>query len=88
VAKLITAQDLTRWAATAGDGTKYLVMQPGTVMTPGALDAARGLGVQVLHPGPAARTILKRMAEELAGEAVTAADLVKLEASIMAKSKG
>lgn len=87
MAKLITAPDLTRWAGGQGSGPKYLVVRPGTVLTPGALDAARNLGVQLLHPGQGARQVLQRVAEEVAGGPVKPEDVDKLEAELMAKSK-
>lgn len=85
MAKLITAQELTHWASSAGQGTKYLLVRPGTMLTPGALDAARNLGIQVLYRGQGARTVLQRLAEEVTGGTVATEDLVKLEARVMAK---
>ncbi|HEY3364347.1 MAG TPA: hypothetical protein VGK74_04785 [Symbiobacteriaceae bacterium] len=87
MARLITEQELTQWAGRTRSGPKYLLMRPGIVLTPGALDAARRIGVQILHPGPGARTVLKQLAEEVTGGPVGVEDLAKLEAQVLAKSK-
>lgn len=87
MAKLITERELADWAGQSQSGPKYLLMKPGIVLTPGAQDAARRLGVQILHPGPGARTVLKRLAEEVTGGTVGPEDLAKLEAQLMAKTK-
>lgn len=86
MARLITAPDLQAWAGQAGEGPKYLLVQ-GLLLTPGAVDAARSLGVQMLYPGQALRTQLKRMAEEVTGGEISEKDLKELETRLLTTMK-
>lgn len=78
MSKLITAADVADWAARCGSAAKFLPAS-GRILTPGAVDAARMLGVQILYPGQGARSLLKRLAEEVTGGPVHDEDLRTLE---------
>lgn len=87
MAKLITEADLRKWATEAGAGPKF-VFTKVHVLTPGALDAARVMNVQVVHPGQATRAVLEAIAKEVTGGPIDGMDLTMLEARVVAKVRG
>ncbi|MFZ5826547.1 MAG: hypothetical protein ACOY94_19820 [Bacillota bacterium] len=82
MAKLVTAADVQEWAAKAGEGPRFLVARE-LILTPGAIDTARALGVQILYPGPGMRSIIRQMAEEVVGGAIDGEDLEALESQVL-----
>lgn len=84
MARLITAAQIEEWAGQIGAGPKYLLTH-GCILTPGALDAARTLKVQVLFPGSITIGILQRLAEEVNGGPVRGEDLAALETQVLTR---
>lgn len=82
MAKLVTAADVQESAGRVGEGQKYLLAH-GCILTPGALDTARTLGVQILYPGQGMQSVIRRMAEEVVGGSIGGRDLVALEAQVL-----
>lgn len=85
MAKLITAKDVQGWSQTC-TGPRFL-LAGGHILSPGALDAARGLGVQVVYPGSSLTSLLRKLAEEATGNALGREELAELERQVVAKIK-
>ncbi len=81
--KFVTATDMQEWITRVGEGPKLLVVY-GCRLTPGAVDSARNLGVQILYPGPELQGVIRRLAQGLVDSPLRDEELAAVEARVMA----